>query len=204
MENAVAVASVWTVDDGDEDDGAKFAMSGGPRTVAVATVADSASSAKATEINFERNDVPAGLGEESSGGMTGGGAEVSGLAFPPSVPVGDGATFVSVEDGAGLGVETSVEDDAALASAEEPVEEESGVELAATSGTTTSEEEAFASGELAPLTAEFSGGDSAEGGVPEGASPTRQTSVSPTFVMVPDVAKPVGKNPPQKICVPGI
>lgn len=35
-----------------------------------------------------------------------------------------------------------------------------------------------------------------------GASPTCQTSVSPTLVRIPDVAKLGGKNPPQKICVP--
>lgn len=35
-----------------------------------------------------------------------------------------------------------------------------------------------------------------------GLSPTCQTNVRPTFVITPDVAKPFGTNPPQKISVP--
>jgi hypothetical protein len=59
--------------------------------------------------------------------------------------------------------------------------------------------------ELAVLDAGVNDGSSAEDGasvVDADALPICQTSVSPTFVIAPDVAKFKGKNPPQKICVP--
>lgn len=180
------------MDDGVDDAGARSATSGGPRVMVV----ESTSSAKAIGMNFESRDVtPVELGAESSAGFisvagdveagagvgtgAGGGAETSVLvsSFESSVEF---VVPMSVVDDA-----DTTEDDATAVS----IVELSSVELAMV--------------ELASLAVGVSSAGAESAADPVDVSPICQTSVSPTFVMLPDeVAKSCGKNPPQKICAP--
>lgn len=202
-DDAVVVAVDDAEDDADdEDSGARFAMSAGPTTVVatelemvVESVLESVSSAKACEISSAKNecvvlsdveveavvvvvvDVAVVVVETSSGSIV---SDVVVATDVVAVEIFVGDTNGVVDASVDVGVEVEVDVDmfssvlvvSAVPLALVLVEEDTIVDRGPVSD-----------------------------GV-EDTSPTSHTSVRPTFVIAPEVAKLGGTNPPQKISVP--